>query len=148
MGLDHVTLMRGRNSNSLAIKSDGTVWVWGDDGRVAGDGTRGTDRTTPVLVLFPPFSDPSITSALIATGTVGKPFSYTITATGTLPITLGVAGLLAWASFNSSVISGTPDVTGTFPVTLTATNNVGSDNQTLTIFVGRVFSVYLPILTR
>jgi len=55
IGLSNVTLVRGRNFNSLAIKSDGTVWAWGDNSRGIGDGTRGEHRTTPVRVLFPDF---------------------------------------------------------------------------------------------
>ncbi len=51
--LKNVLLMRGRNFNSLAIKADGSVWAWGDNGRGCGDGTRGYDLSLPVKVLFP-----------------------------------------------------------------------------------------------
>jgi alpha-tubulin suppressor-like RCC1 family protein len=39
------------NGSSCAVKSGGTLWCWGknDDGRV-GDGTTGTDRTTPTQI--------------------------------------------------------------------------------------------------
>jgi len=91
---------------------------------------------------------PQVTSALTAAGTLGLPFSYTFTASGTLPITLTVTGLPAWARFTSPVISGTPTLTGTFPVTLTATNSAGSDNKTLDITISAGFKVYLPLVIR
>jgi hypothetical protein len=49
----------GGARETIALKSDGTVWLWGSNRRgECGDGTSGNNRTTPVLVLFlqkPPF---------------------------------------------------------------------------------------------
>lgn len=80
----------------------------------------------------------SITSPLTATAAVGQPFSYTLTALGTAPVTLGAAGLPAWASFDLStgIISGTPPAAGTTNVTVTATDSSGTDTQTLVITAG------------
>ncbi len=83
---------------------------------------------------------PVITSPLTATATVGVPFNYTITATNSPTsygsTTLPVNGL----SLTGAVISGTP-VTATAPATLnvniSATNGIGSDNQTLAITVNK-----------
>jgi alpha-tubulin suppressor-like RCC1 family protein len=145
-GLSDVVYLAARDYHVLVIKSDGSVWAWGsNENGECGDNTI-QDRTHPVQVLFDLPVTPTVTSALVVTGAVGVPFSYTFTATGTLPITLTVTGLPAWASFNSPVISGTPEVSGTFPVTLTATNSIGSDQRTLTIFIDRVFNVYLPLI--
>ena len=46
----HAIVQRGRDFHSLALKSDGTVWAWGqnNDGEL-GDGTK-TNRSTPVKV--------------------------------------------------------------------------------------------------
>ncbi len=148
-GIDHVTLVRARDWHVLALKSDDTVWAWGSNQRgECGNGTVGGNTDTPVQVIFPSSSTPGITSASIVTGTLGVPFSYTVTATGTLPITLTATNLPAWAVFNSPVISGTPDVTGTYPITLTAVNSEGSDQKTLTVFIGQVFTGYLPVVIR
>jgi len=148
-GIDHVTLVRDRDWHVLAIKDDGTAWAWGSNQRgECGNGTVGGNTDTPGRVLFDFPGAPTITSASIAIGKVGVPFTYSVAATGTLPITFTVAGLPAWANFNSPVISGTLDLSGTFPVTLTATNAIGSDTKRLTIFIGNYYSTYLPLSLR
>ena len=82
-------------------------------------------------------SAPVITSSLTASGSQGTAFTYSITATNT-PTSYNATGLPAGLSINTTtgVISGTPSVSGTFNVTITATNGIGSDNQTLVITLG------------
>ncbi|UMY65509.1 YDG domain-containing protein [Flavobacterium sp. HJ-32-4] len=83
-------------------------------------------------------SAPVINSALTATGEVGNTFSYTITAqnnptsfsTSTLPNGLSLDTV-------SGIISGTPVNAGTFNVSITATNGLGSDTKTLTITIDK-----------
>jgi YD repeat-containing protein len=142
LGLTDVILVAARDYHVLVIRSDGSVWAWGSGGNGELGNNDTTDRNTPVQVIFL-----GITSPPLALGLVGITFSYTVTASGIQPITLTVTNLPAWAVFNSPVISGTPDVTGTFPVTLTATSSAGSEQERLTIFIGQVF-VYLPIVIR
>jgi alpha-tubulin suppressor-like RCC1 family protein len=44
-------------SSSLAVDVDGQVWAWGDNGAgQIGDGTKGTDRTSPVRVAEPNYA--------------------------------------------------------------------------------------------
>jgi hypothetical protein len=84
---------------------------------------------------------PSITSANQAALTAGTAGSFTVTATGAPAATFGESGALPTGlSFNSStgVLSGTPaaGTGGTYNLTFTATNGVGSpatQNFTLTI---------------
>ena len=84
---------------------------------------------------------PAITSAAAATFTVGSPGTHTLTATGTPTPTLGISGTLpTGVSFVAAtgVLSGTPALgtVGTYPITLSANNGVGSpatQNFTLTV---------------
>jgi hypothetical protein len=82
-------------------------------------------------------SAPVITSPLTASGNEGTPFTYSITATN-LPTSYNATGLPAGLSINTTTgaITGTPTTAGTYNVTITATNSVGSDNQTLVITIG------------
>ena len=92
----------------------------------------GSDSKTLVITVR---SRPTITSALTAAGVVGTPFSYSLTSSGTAPVTLSASSLPAWASFSSGVISGTPTADGSFSITLGATNAQGSDSKTLVVTV-------------
>lgn len=82
-------------------------------------------------------SAPVITSALSASGNQGTPFTYTITATN-LPTSYNATGLPAGLTIDTAtgIISGTPSVSGTFNITITATNGIGSDNETLELTLG------------
>ncbi|MDP5001863.1 MAG: choice-of-anchor D domain-containing protein, partial [Flavobacterium sp.] len=82
-------------------------------------------------------SAPVITSNLTASGNQGSAFTYTIIATN-LPTSYNATGLPAGLSIDTvtGVISGTPSVSGTFNVTISATNGVGTDTETLVITLG------------
>ena len=50
-GLEYITALAGGEAHSLALKNDGTVWAWGNNGSgQLGDGTI-TDKTTAVQVI-------------------------------------------------------------------------------------------------
>ena len=93
-----------------------------------------------VDVVFVPAQSPPaipvISSALTASGTVGTPFNYTITATG-IPTTFGATGLPAGLSVNTTTgaISGTPSAAGTSNITLSASNAMGTGTATLALSV-------------
>jgi hypothetical protein len=86
-----------------------------------------------------------ITSAASASGKQGVAFSFTVKATGTLPIVLGTSGLPAGLSFNpvTGVIAGTPIPSGTFPVTIIASNVCSSASQVLTLTIASA----APVIT-
>jgi hypothetical protein len=77
---------------------------------------------------------PTISSPTTASGTVGTPFAYQITATDG-PTAFGATGLPQGLSVNSAtgLISGTPASAATSKITLSATNASGTGTATLTI---------------
>src|ERR1700682_278995 len=82
---------------------------------------------------------PVITSASSTTFTVGTAGTFMMTATGTPAPTLGETGALpAGVTFSTTtgVLSGTPTVSGPFPITFTAQNGIAlnaTQNFTLTV---------------
>src|SRR5205823_9737936 len=114
--------------------------------RIANPGTASITVVSPCggtsnAVTFPIDDTPSITSPLTASATVGTPFSYQITANNN-PVSYNATDLPAGLTVNTTtgLISGTPTAPGTFPVTITATNNAndpcsGSATDTLMLTV-------------
>jgi hypothetical protein len=92
---------------------------------------------------FIPTPTPVITSAAIATATVGQLFSYTITVNNT-PASFNATGLPASLLLNTAtgVISGTPTTASTNTITISASNLTGTGNQSLTLTVNLA-----PIIT-
>jgi hypothetical protein len=84
---------------------------------------------------------PAITSANNATFRMGTAGSFTVTATGYPAPTFSEAGLLpSGVTLNATTgaLSGTAAATGTFPITITATNGVGTDaTQSFTLVVNQ-----------
>jgi hypothetical protein len=84
---------------------------------------------------------PTITSAApTATATVGVPYNFACTATGTTPITFTAPGLPAGLTMSTAgVISGTPTAAGTFSGTITAANGTAPNaTKAFSIAVGVV----------
>jgi hypothetical protein len=94
----------------------------------------GTGSAPLVITLQP--SLPVITGNLTAPGVQGAAFSYQITATN-IPTSYGASGLPAGLNVNtaSGLINGTPSVTGTSDVTISATNPAGSGTAALVITI-------------
>lgn len=91
---------------------------------------------------------PVITSALAASGQVGNPFRYQITASNT-PASFNATGLPPGLTINSSTgeITGTPSVTGTANITVSATNGGGTGSATLVLTVTAAAPMITSALT-
>ena len=96
--------------------------------------TNAAMTTTGHLVFRLTTGVPGITSALSANGKQGQPFNYTITASND-PVSFSASVLPTGMSVDpvTGVISGTPMVSGAFPITISASNQYGSDSQDLTL---------------
>jgi hypothetical protein len=81
-------------------------------------------------------SPPQITSASVADGAVGSPFSYQIAATNS-PGSYGATGVPAGLSVNSTtgLISGTPQLAGTFALVVSASNSAGTGTLSVSFTV-------------
>jgi hypothetical protein len=79
-----------------------------------------------------------ITSPKSANGTVGKPFSYKITATNN-PTSFGATGLPAGLTLSSSTgqISGSPKTAGNVQITVSATNAAGKGTLVVKLTVSK-----------
>jgi len=88
----------------------------------------------------PAIVPPTITTTTLPSATVGTAYSKTLTADGSTPITWNIqsGALPAGLSLSGVVISGTPTVSGTFSVTVRATNAGGYNEKTFIIMVGAV----------
>ncbi len=97
----------------------------------------GTGNATLTITIAAAGVAPVINSPLTAAGTVGTPFSYSITAAGS-PTSYAASPLPAGLVHNATtgVITGTPTATGSTNVTLGATNASGTGNATLAITIG------------
>jgi len=83
---------------------------------------------------------PAITSAATASATHGTAFSFTFTSTGYPVPSLTRSGSVPGLSFTSNgngtaTLSGTPTKPGTYTLTITAKNSIGSAVQTFTLTV-------------
>ena len=79
---------------------------------------------------------PVLTSPLTADATLGTPFSYTLTASGTTPVSFTATGLPGWLTLQGAVLSGTPSgATGSLTITIGARNAAGSDSRSLVLTI-------------
>ncbi len=100
------------------------------DGGTLGDGL---EEALGDNVKYPP----TITTTTLTDGRVGEPYSASLGAYGTAPITWSVSGSLpAGLSLNGNTISGTPTTAGTSTFTVKAANDYGSDSKSLSITIG------------
>jgi lysophospholipase L1-like esterase len=91
-------------------------------------------------------STPNFINASSDTIYTGVPSAFTFGATGWPVATISLAGTLpSGITFTSPVLSGTATGSGTFPLTMTATNSQGSETQGFTLTLATPTSI--PFLT-
>ncbi len=112
---------------------------------VSASNANGENSALVTLTVAPDPAAPVITSALAATGQIGSAFSYKITASNT-PSSYLASGLPAGLSIApaSGQISGTPQATGSFNVTITASNAFGADSKTLVLTIRNPSTILSP----
>jgi hypothetical protein len=125
LALNAAVTFAGPGSLNPLGGSGGGDWTGGL--ALSGSGAVATSSVPPVF-----------TSAATAAGSAGVPFSgFAVAATGS-PTGFTAAGLPPGLTLNplTGLISGTPTATGTFVVTVSATNAGGTNTSTLTIVIG------------
>lgn len=97
---------------------------------------QGTGSATVQFTVSQNPGAPIITSPLTATGAINAAFSYQITADNS-PTSYSASNLHTGLSVDplTGLISGTPTVSGTRNVTITASNALGTDSKTLVLTV-------------
>ncbi len=103
---------------------------------ISATNVAGFDSKTLTIVIGSALTKPTLTSVLSTDGRQDNVFSYSITATGTDPITFSTTGTLPpGLTLSGSTISGTPTATGNYTVSLIASNLYGTDAKTLAIAI-------------
>jgi len=111
------------------------------DGQIVIDGSN-QNKTLVIYEIDDPglvCLAPQITSPLTASVQVGQPFTYTVTASSTSPVSFSVTNLPGGLTFSTTTntISGTPTTAGVFNINLFAVNNCvgGIDTEVLALTV-------------
>jgi len=124
---------------AIPVGTSGTITLTASGGSLSSPITKQVTLTGKnikvdfIVNAGPSGTPPTITSPLSANATQFSDFTYSITATGTLPISFSATGLPSGLSLSGSTISGKPTQTGQFMITLKASNGSGSDTQTLVL---------------
>ena len=94
-----------------------------------------------------PSKQPKITTPNVFGATPGNPFLFTVTATGERPIKFSANTLPAGLSIDATtgIITGKVSQRGTYKVSLSATNSLGSNVKMLNIKIGDTIALTPPI---
>jgi hypothetical protein len=114
---------------------------------------KGTQETyeyreeTPYLLTPNTGTEPRINGARIVGARPGRPFLFTVPATGDRPMTFGAVNLPTGLILDqhTGIISGTVNKTGEYKVDLTVKNDAGSDNKELLIVIGDKLALTPPM---
>lgn len=132
--------------STVTITGPGSAWITASQpGDISYKAAASVQQILTVIQV-----SPEITSSASATAVNGLPFRYQITATRE-PTLYGASGLPTGLVLNTVTgkISGTPVVTGSYTVILSAQNTAGTGSATLNLnvispFVSETFEAYTP----
>jgi alpha-galactosidase len=104
-------------------------------------------RVAPYVLTPKPGPEPRITGPKVFGARPGNPFLFTVTATGTRPMTFAASGLPDGLQLDSGTgrITGTVEEAGEYAATVTARNPLGEANRVLTIKIGDTISLTPPL---
>ena len=112
------------------------------------DGFTQTSTTNLYASVTVAQTKPVFTSGATTTFTAGTPGNFSVQASGTPTPLISEAGALPpGVGYSAGVLSGTPPITfagGTFPLTFTATNSVGSTTQHFTLVMNSAPRITSP----
>jgi alpha-galactosidase len=133
---DEICLLTESSGSEKAIRS--AVWkdvVFRSSKTPTIDSLR---EEKPYILTPPPADRPRINGAKIVGASAGKPFLFTIAATGRRPMTFTADGLPEGLSLNAEtgVIIGSCPANGRYRVAIEARNSKGSCRDTLEIVIG------------
>jgi hypothetical protein len=123
----------GANTNQLTISAT----ITNDSGAYSVVITNSVGSITSSVANLTVLVPPNITSPTNASSRQGASFTFTVTATGTTPITFGADSLPTGLTIQptNGLISGIPLVTGIFNITLYATNVAMTTTGQLTLLL-------------
>jgi hypothetical protein len=111
-------------------------------------GTSGNNRFDNVTVEGDTMIAPGFNGSPMIAGIINKPYSYTVTVTGSPEPSLSVSGNPSWLSLNGTTLSGIPAAIGTFgPITIKATNPLGTSLQQFDLVVADSINPVAPLIT-
>ena len=129
--------------HSLALTADGIITTWGSSYGLT-DAPKSSGYTalaagTNHSVALKKVTAPTFAAATpsIVDGVVGTAMTYTFVTTGNPAPAFTTTGLPAGLALDptTGVLTGTPTTTGSFPVTITATNHLGTATRDITLDV-------------
>ncbi|MDQ3000151.1 MAG: chitobiase/beta-hexosaminidase C-terminal domain-containing protein [Fibrobacterota bacterium] len=95
----------------------------------------GTDTKTLDISITNSLAKPIITNDLVRTTKVGTPFNFTLEASGNPAPDFTTGTLPAGLTHSGTLISGSPTVSGTYTIGITATNSQGNDTKSLALTI-------------